>query len=71
MPPARGIKRKSNQVTTSDDEGPTRNMASQKVPTKSGTPSLEESPLKKRKLNFTAAQKQALIDNLQLESALP
>lgn len=71
MPPARGTKRKSNQVTMSDDEPTTPNVAGQKVPTKSGTPSRDESPLKKRKLNFTAMQKQALVDNLQLESALP
>ncbi|KAK0751722.1 Borealin N terminal-domain-containing protein [Schizothecium vesticola] len=67
MPPARGTKRKSNQVTMSDDESTTRNAASQIVPTKTGTPSRDESPLKKRKLNFTVMQKQALVDNLQLE----
>ncbi|KAK1833777.1 Borealin N terminal-domain-containing protein [Podospora conica] len=67
MPPARGTKRKSNQVTTSDDESATRDVASQQVPTKNGSPSRDESPLKKRKLNFTATQKQALVENLQLE----
>ena len=70
MPPLRGKKRKSEQSTMSIDEPTTRDIASQKVPTKTGTPSREESPLKKRKTNMTLAQKQALIENLQLESAL-
>lgn len=44
------------------------NMMSQKVPTKEGNPQAQESPLRRRKAGITLAQKQALIDNLQLES---
>ncbi|KAI0838967.1 Borealin N terminal-domain-containing protein [Hypoxylon sp. FL0890] len=49
-------KRKSNHSTSPVED--------QKVPTK-GSPS--RSPIKKRKLGLSLAQKQALIDNLQLE----
>ncbi|KAK3363040.1 Borealin N terminal-domain-containing protein [Lasiosphaeria hispida] len=66
MPPVRGKKRKS---TMSIDEQNTRDIASQKVPTKNGPPSARESPLKKRKTDITIAQKEALIENLQLEIA--
>ncbi|KAK0717043.1 Borealin N terminal-domain-containing protein [Lasiosphaeria miniovina] len=80
MPPARGRKRKSNQSTVSNDDehyqqnAPVMATSPQKIPTKTGSPSAadqrhQESPAKKRKLNssITLAQKQALIDNLQLE----
>ncbi|KAI2616416.1 Borealin N terminal-domain-containing protein [Hypomontagnella submonticulosa] len=57
MAPIRATrKRKSNQSTSSIED--------QKIPTK-GSPS--RSPIKKRKLGLSLAQKQALIDNLQLE----
>ncbi|KAK0730774.1 Borealin N terminal-domain-containing protein [Lasiosphaeris hirsuta] len=69
MPPVRGKKRKSDQSAVSIDEQNTRDTASQKIPTKSGTPSTRESPLKKRKTDITLAQKEALIENLQLEIA--
>jgi hypothetical protein len=39
-------------------------MASQKVPTKGGD---QDSPIRRKKMRITLAQKQALIDNLQLE----
>ncbi|KAK4117222.1 hypothetical protein N656DRAFT_764485 [Canariomyces notabilis] len=39
-------------------------MASQKVPTKGGD---QDSPIRRKKMGITLAQKQALIDNLQLE----
>ncbi|TPX17467.1 uncharacterized protein E0L32_003110 [Thyridium curvatum] len=65
MAPPRGRKRKSDQSTTEDAP----NMAGQTVPTKSGSPS--ESPRKKRKVGITLGQKQALIDNLQLEKCPP
>lgn len=74
MPPIRGKKRKSVESTTSSDEEMQQNTVvdiaiGQKVPTKSGSPTAsEESPYKKRKTGITLAQKQALIDNLQLES---
>ncbi len=69
MPPIRGRKRKSDQSTISNDDYTAHEMASQTIPTKSGSPSGQESPRKKRKTNITLAQKQALIENLQLESA--
>ncbi|KAI0012925.1 hypothetical protein F4779DRAFT_566219 [Xylariaceae sp. FL0662B] len=59
MAPARATrKRKSDQSTTSS-------VADEKLPAKTTTP--ERSPIKKRKIALTLAQKQALIDNLQLE----
>ncbi|KAL2020685.1 hypothetical protein VTK56DRAFT_8081 [Thermocarpiscus australiensis] len=42
-------------------------MTSQKIPTKGVSPHGQQSPFKKRKAAITLAQKQALIDNLQLE----
>ncbi|CAK7217502.1 hypothetical protein SBRCBS47491_003181 [Sporothrix bragantina] len=72
MPP-RGRKRKSDESVASDIvDAPSMNTATmtttttvatgQKVATKT-----EESPSKRRKVGVTIAQKQALIDNLQLE----
>ncbi|CAK7210753.1 hypothetical protein SCUCBS95973_000895 [Sporothrix curviconia] len=73
MPP-RGRKRKSAESVASDIDAPSMNTAAmtmtttttvatgQKVATKT-----EESPSKRRKVGVTIAQKQALIDNLQLE----
>ncbi|KAL2263428.1 hypothetical protein VTK26DRAFT_6811 [Humicola hyalothermophila] len=40
---------------------------SQTIPTKVGSPQTQESPLKRRRAGITLAQKQALIENLQLE----
>lgn len=67
MPAPRGKKRKSNQSTESDDELNAQ-MTTQKVATKTDDDASGESPRKRRKVNITLAQKQALIDNLQLES---
>ncbi|KAK3337069.1 Borealin N terminal-domain-containing protein [Cercophora scortea] len=70
MPATYGTKRKSDDLTASNEEHDTATMAAQKVPTKTGSPSAaahSSSPLKKRKTDITVAQKQALIDNLQLE----
>lgn len=69
MPPVGGTKRKSNQSTmsTTEDQLAISTM-SQKVPTKVGSPQTQESPFKKRRVGITLAQKQALIENLQLES---
>lgn len=38
---------------------------------KTTTPELQRSPIKQRKMGITLRQKQALIDNLQLESEYP
>ncbi|KAI1373630.1 Borealin N terminal-domain-containing protein [Hypoxylon crocopeplum] len=50
-------KRKSDQSTSSIED--------RKIPTMKGTP--QRSPIRKRKMGISLAQKQALIDNLQLE----
>lgn len=42
-------------------------MTSQQIPTKEESPLAPESPPKRQKVGITLAQKQALIDNLQLE----
>ncbi|AEO65419.1 uncharacterized protein THITE_2112390 [Thermothielavioides terrestris NRRL 8126] len=42
-------------------------MASQMIPTKGASPKAQESPSKRQRVGITLAQKQALIDNLQLE----
>ena len=46
-------------------------MTIQKVATKTEQDASQESPRKRRKVGITIAQKQALIDNLQLESMFP
>lgn len=46
-------------------------MATQMVATKTEEDTSRESPRKRRKVGITIAQKQALIDNLQLESRCP
>ncbi|KAH8893709.1 hypothetical protein GQ53DRAFT_745149 [Thozetella sp. PMI_491] len=63
MPPARGKKRKSEQSMV--DDAP--EMTSEQVPTKMNGRGDGPSPMKKRKVGITLGQKQALIDNLQLE----
>lgn len=67
MPP-RGRKRKSEAIASEMDDAPSMTTAGQKIATKMD--SVEESPRKRQKTGVTAAQKQALIDNLQLEGAL-
>lgn len=68
MPP-RGRKRKSDQSVASEvDDAP--NMIATTTTTTTTTTmatKTEESPSKRRKVGVTIAQKQALIDNLQLE----
>ena len=61
-------KRKSDQLDMSNDNEYAGDMASQKIPTKGGSPHPQESPSKRQRVGITLAQKQALIDNLQLES---
>lgn len=61
-----GVKRKSDQLEVSDDE---QNAieAGQKTTTKKDSVHPDESPAKRQRVGVTLAQKQALIDNLQLE----
>ncbi|KAL3295787.1 Borealin-lik [Colletotrichum asianum] len=62
MPPARSKKR------SSDDIDQSTTMQKQTIPTKTGTPTmLSSSPSKRQRLGITLEQKQAIIDNLQLE----
>lgn len=71
MQPLSSRKRKSDQLTTSSDEHYAVDMTSQRIPTKGGSPHPDESPFKRQRVGITLAQKQALIDNLQLESTSP
>ncbi|OAQ72787.1 Borealin-lik [Pochonia chlamydosporia 170] len=64
MAPVRNKKRVSDQSTTSKRQGTTTDT---KVPVKSPSTPHDRSPIKKRKMGLSALQKQALIDNLQLE----
>ncbi|KAJ4396896.1 hypothetical protein N0V93_001118 [Gnomoniopsis smithogilvyi] len=65
MAPPRGTKRKSDE--TGDHVRDASNLASQTVATKTGSSSGQTSPRKKQKTGISLGQKQALIDNLQLE----
>ncbi|PVH78920.1 hypothetical protein DL98DRAFT_516416 [Cadophora sp. DSE1049] len=69
MAPTRSKKRKSTESTSSVD---VQNFPAppQMIPTKTRSPARtppNRSPIKKQKMGITLAQKQALIDNLQLE----
>jgi hypothetical protein len=68
MQPIVGKKRKSDQLDTHSDGQYTVDMTSQKIPTKGASPHPQESPYKRQRVGITLAQKQALMDNLQLES---
>lgn len=68
MLPIRDKERKSEQAAMSNEEQRAVDIMSQKIPTKEPSRGPQESPLKRRKAGITLAQKQALIDNLQLES---
>lgn len=68
MHPAGTRKRKSDEMAMDSDDQYTVDMASQKIPTKAGSPQPHETPVKRPRVGITAAQKQALIENLQLES---
>jgi hypothetical protein len=63
MPAVIGKKRKSEQASDATGE-----MDRQMIPTKRGDQPSNGSPMKKRRTGITLAQKQALIENLQLES---
>ncbi|CAM1507093.1 Fc.00g067340.m01.CDS01 [Cosmosporella sp. VM-42] len=67
MAPTRSKKRASDQSTASVRKQVA--MADQKIPLRAGSPSTphQRSPIKKRKGGITLIQKQALIDNIQLE----
>ncbi|KAK3952587.1 Borealin N terminal-domain-containing protein [Pseudoneurospora amorphoporcata] len=70
MSPTTGAKRKSDEADVPDDEHNTGVAAPSldRSTTENGRPDGSESPAKKkRRTGITAAQKQALIDNLQLE----
>ncbi|KAK3898633.1 hypothetical protein C8A05DRAFT_47101 [Staphylotrichum tortipilum] len=54
-------------MSVGGDEQHGTDIASQTIPTKGGSPHPEESPSKRQRVGITLAQKQALIDNLQLE----
>ncbi|KAK9439207.1 Borealin-like protein [Metarhizium brunneum] len=64
MAPVRNKKRVSDQSTASRRHGATTDT---KVPIKSPSTPHDKSPIKKRRMGISALQKQALIDNLQLE----
>jgi hypothetical protein len=66
MPTIVGKKRKSEQAGLDSDA--TGEMDRQMIPTKRGDQPSNGSPMKKRRTGITLAQKQALIENLQLES---
>jgi hypothetical protein len=72
MAPTRSKKKKStesiNSINVQSFPAPP-----QMVPTKTRSPARtpsNRSPIKKQRMGITAAQKQALLDNLQLESML-
>jgi len=69
MAPTRARKRKSTESSSADI--PSFQTRSELVPTKTASPAItptNRSPIRKRKMGITSRQKQALIDNLQLES---
>ncbi|KAK0103219.1 hypothetical protein ONS95_005253 [Cadophora gregata] len=69
MAPTRSKKRKSTESTSSVDVQ-SFPAPPQMIPTKTHSPTrtpTNRSPIKKQKMGITLAQKQALIDNLQLE----
>lgn len=69
----RGTKRKSDE-TIPDNVEDAHDVAPQTIATKAGSPSRssgQDSPRKKQRTGISLSQKQALIDNLQLESMWP
>lgn len=70
MAPPRGTKRKSDESASSGDQvEKAQNMTEYIGATRKGSPSFaQESPRKRQRTGISLSQKQALIDNLQLES---
>ncbi|KAJ4290158.1 hypothetical protein N0V88_006667 [Collariella sp. IMI 366227] len=67
MHPVGTRKRKSDEMAMDSDDQYTVDMTSQKIPTKGESPQTHETPVKRQRVGITAAQKEALIENLQLE----
>jgi hypothetical protein len=72
MAPTRSKKQRKSTESAASVDIQSFPAPPQMVPTKTRspvtTPSNSRSPIKKTKMGITAAQRQALIDNLQLES---
>lgn len=69
MAPAQGIKRRSDESASAADQvEDAQDMGAQKTVTRAGSPVAQDGPRKKQKTGISMSQKQALIDNLQLES---
>lgn len=72
MAPTRSKKQRKSTESASSVDVQSFPAPPQMVPTKTrspvSTPSNSRSPIKKMKVGITVAQRQALIDNLQLES---
>lgn len=72
MAPPRGSKRKSDgSVSAADHVEDAQDMTAQGVAIEAGSPAAQDSPRKKQRTGISMSQKQALIDNLQLESTWP
>ncbi|ROW16277.1 hypothetical protein VPNG_01872 [Cytospora leucostoma] len=68
MAAPRGTKRKSDDSPSADDQAENVNMTEHMMATRAGSPSMyQEGPRKRQRTGITSGQKQALIDNLQLE----
>ncbi|KAK7745359.1 hypothetical protein SLS53_002855 [Cytospora paraplurivora] len=68
MAPPRGTKRKSDDSPSADDQAENVNMTEHTMATRAGSPSVtQEGPRKRQRTGITLGQKQALIENLQLE----
>lgn len=71
MATPRGTKRKSDDSPSADDQAENVNMTEHMMVTRAGSPSVyQEGPRKRQRTGITLGQKQALVDNLQLESTL-
>ncbi|CZR65866.1 uncharacterized protein PAC_15766 [Phialocephala subalpina] len=67
MAPTRSKKQRKSTESASSVDVQNFPAPPQMVPTKTQTPPNNRSPIRKTKMGITAAQRQALIDNLQLE----
>lgn len=73
MAPLKGTKRKPDENVSSDDNGSSeaQNVAVYEGDADARRTPDQENPRKKQKTGIPLAQKQALIENLQLESTCP